>query len=63
MRKFENFNINEDLANDFREIFDARLKQPELVMPKGSFKSTQPDIKLDVYEWKEHIRKELKKFA
>lgn len=62
MGKFTRVNINEELAKSFTEVFINRLENPK---PKQieNLKVVEPDEKLSLFEWKDYIKNELRKFA
>jgi hypothetical protein len=62
MGKFTRFNINEELAKSFTEVFINRLENPTS-KPIENLKVIEPKEILSLVEWKDYIRNELRKFA
>jgi len=62
MGKFTRVNINEELAKSFTEVFNNRLETPTPKQPTENLKLVEPSEKLSLFEWKDYIRNELKKF-
>lgn len=61
MGRFTRFNINEELAKSFTEVFIDRLETPKSNQSSNT-KIVEPIDKLSLIEWKNYIRTELKKF-
>jgi hypothetical protein len=62
MGKFTRFNINEELAKSFTEVFENRLETPTPKKPTENLRVVEPTEKLSLIDWKQYIRTELRKF-
>jgi len=63
MDRFRKFNINEQLAKSFTEVFENRTETPTPKKNNELVKVIECTEKLSLVEWKNYIRAELKKFV
>jgi len=63
MDRFRKFNINEELAKSFTEVFNNRIETPTPKKPTENLRVIECTEKLSLVEWKNYIRTELKKFV
>jgi hypothetical protein len=63
MGKFTRFNINEELAKSFTEVFENRLETPTPKKSTENLRVVEPTEKLSLIDWKQYIRTELRKFV